>query len=65
MTMITVMLLSRRNPNGPWMIRNRFGRFGIGHSRDITKAKEAAHVALVGWSLCGIEPTTEFMVVAE
>lgn len=65
MIMKKVYLLSRRDPKGPWMIRNRFGVFTEVDTDGIKRAKEAAHIALVGWSRCGIEGNTEFMVSVE
>lgn len=61
--MIQVLLLSRRNPNGPWHIRNRHGVYRATDARSIATARNAAFMRIPGWSRA--EPLTEFQVVEE
>ena len=61
--MIRIFLLSRRNPNGEWMIRNRHGVYRRTDHKGIAAAKHAAAMRIAGWQRA--EPLTEFMVSEE
>jgi hypothetical protein len=61
--MIQILLLSRRNPNGPWHIRNRHGIYRATDARSIRAAREAAAMRIPGWQRA--EPFTEFQVAEE
>lgn len=61
--MVRIFLLSRRNPKGEWMIRNRHGVYLASDRKGIAAAKHAAALRIPGWQRA--EPFTEFMVSEE
>lgn len=61
--MISVKLMSRRDPKGEWKIRNKHGVYHPGDRRGIAAARTAAADRVTGWQRA--EPFTEFKVIEE